>query len=623
MPLREAASEWKNRLSQLTFPPEALTRKQRNWFWILTLLVGLTRLFAVARSVWDTDEVLFSLSVVEFNVPGHRPHPPGFPLFVAMGKLIAAAGVEPFRSLQSVSVFFAMLLFPLTFLLARELRFSYAGCVAAASFLCFLPNVWIFGGTAFSDITSLTLLVGGLALLLRGYRSSRAFFAGCLLAGCSAAVRSQNLAVAFLPFVLACAGRFRRRWWIPLVGALIIGVVVAGAYGGAIAASSSVEDYKTAIAHHSDYISRVDSFRNPNRPHLLALSDDFFFRQYRSQAVSIVFTVLVLISLLTFIPRRQFGVLLTLLAFGPFAILAWMLLDHLSVGRFSIGYLPLFTLLAADGLEACASFMFSWRRLERNRTILSATGIIVAYLLYWTAPALWTVATTFAPPEAAIRWIKANVDPKMATIYVASGVLPFAERSLGEYRMAQVEDDRGIPLSASRENAWIIAEGISSESTAVNFSRPRRRLWRIVRHRFFEVSVIPLRNVAQFGEGWYEGENQGIEVWRWMGSRSLTVLPALPVEGQLSLVMTAPLDTLRAVPTVTITLDGVHLDRFRFDNFRMERTYKVLPLRDGGRRLVIETSETVNPKKENLNDDSRDLGLVLRTLSWGASPVAR
>ena len=108
--------EWWGSLER---PPEPLTPRQ--WL-ILTgasLLAAVSRWFALARTPWDWDELLFMLSLDHFNVAQHRPHPPGFPLYILAAKVVRKLGFGNFHALQVVSFLGAIAIVPAMFFLCR------------------------------------------------------------------------------------------------------------------------------------------------------------------------------------------------------------------------------------------------------------------------------------------------------------------------------------------------------------------------------------------------------------------------------------------------------------------------------------------------------------------------
>src|SRR5436189_3039612 len=158
----------------------------------LTVLVAATRLVALSKSIWDWDEGLFCLALRDYNVVFHHPHPPGFPLFIGAAKLIRLVVGDDFHALRAVSLIASMFVFPALYALARALRFPFRTSVIAALLFSFLPNVWYWGGTAFSDIFAVVLFLFGAALLLRdGGRWS--YLAGGVLFAATLLVRPQNL----------------------------------------------------------------------------------------------------------------------------------------------------------------------------------------------------------------------------------------------------------------------------------------------------------------------------------------------------------------------------------------------------------------------------------------------
>ena len=227
----------------------------------LTVLVALTRLFALSKSLWDWDEGLFCLALRDYNVVFHHPHPPGFPLFIAAAKLVRLVVHDDFHSLRAVSLIASMFVFPAMYALARALGLAFRGAVIAALVLSFLPNVWFWGGTAFSDVFALVLFLAAAALLLRDE-----LLAGSVLFAATLLVRPQNVLLAY-PWLRAAWRRVRAaRARDAIASAALIAVLVAAGYGLAARASGGWHDYIKATREHQHYVASVDGALNPNRP---------------------------------------------------------------------------------------------------------------------------------------------------------------------------------------------------------------------------------------------------------------------------------------------------------------------------------------------------------------------
>jgi 4-amino-4-deoxy-L-arabinose transferase-like glycosyltransferase len=280
-----------------TEAPPPITAHQRAIFGIVALVCAATRFLAMARSMWEWDEALFCLGMRSYDVSSHHPHPPGFPVYIAAGKLVRLVAGSDFRALQALNLIAGILLFPAMFMLARELRLRFTTSVVAGALCAFFPNVWFFGGTALSDIPSLTLVVFAVAFLFRGCRDANAYLIGSILLALSVGIRPQNLLIGMFPLLLATWYRARQSLRDVVFAALISTAIVAVAYVGALRATGSTKSYISAIRGHSDYITRIDSFRSPDRPPLWRLIDRFFIKQYQSPALSIITSAFVILSI--------------------------------------------------------------------------------------------------------------------------------------------------------------------------------------------------------------------------------------------------------------------------------------------------------------------------------------
>ncbi|HKO58759.1 MAG TPA: hypothetical protein VJ276_23030, partial [Thermoanaerobaculia bacterium] len=555
------------------------------------------------------DEALFCLGLRAYDVTSHHPHPPGFPIYIAAAKIARVFTHDDFRALQAVNLIAAMLLFPAVFLLARELRMRFETSLVAGLLCAFLPNVWFFGGTAFSDVPSIVLVVFAAAMLFRGCRDANAYLIGAFLLALACGIRPQNILVGLVPGTVATWYRARASFRDVVFAALIGAATVALAFGSAIHATGTWQQFMESVRTHGDYIARVDSWRAPGRPPLWRLFAPFFLQQYQFRPLSIVMSIFVIVSAIGAIRQRDRAVLLAFLTFAPFAVLAWMMLDRFSINRFSIGYCPMFALLAADGIARAAG--------HRARLELAVGLSIAGGFAAWTWPALETVRREVSPPAQAMQTIRERLDRRRDHLFVAFGMVPFMEYFNPYFPFQRVNDEHALPLSIASRRPWLVAEVDPDAAHGLTFRRDRGRLWNITRRHYFAVSLMPLRDVARFGAGWYPPERSGAEEWRWMAGHSVTELPPVPGTAHLHLDLELPDETLPLHPTLTIMINGTIIDRFRPTEARLTRDYDVQLAPGTPNVLELDVDRTVNPARAHASDDDRDLGLLVRSISWG------
>jgi len=539
-----------------------VSTRQRLTVIVTTALVAVTRWLALSRTLWDWDEAQFILALRHFDIAAHHPHPPGFPLFIAAGKAMQLIGFDEFHALQALSFIAAVLIVPVMTYFALAIGAEFTTSLLASLILAFFPNVWFYGGTALSDVPSMTLIVLAIALLYRGRE-----LGGGLFLGIAAGVRPQNLLMGAAPIL-------RRR---AFAAAIITAAIVIVSYGAAVWATGGWRVFIDALHAHQAYLARFDAWTSPTRPPLTHLVDDFFIRPYRAQLVNILTTLLVLVGLF----RGAAGAPAcrrALAAFAPFCLAAWLMLDRFSASRFSVGYAPLFALLAAEGLAVL-----------KPRLRVIGGGAYIALMIGWTWPALWVVHTTISPPVAAAQWLRANargdvyVDPRMAAF-----------------------GDALLPSMTRRSSLWSARPGdylLTDRPGAITFRRSHGHLWKLARQRYFDASVSPAQSPFQFGDGWYAQEFSSDDTWRWMKQRSETRIVA-PCA-----VLTFDFFAPDLSATISISIDGKSIEQFKPPASEFMKTYRV----DAPRELVIESDRVAhNP------GDARELGLRLKGMECGA-----
>lgn len=579
---------WQSWWQSLGSAPEASSRRQRWSVAIATLVVAITRVLAMSKTPWDWDEMLFMLALRDYDVAAHHPHPPGFPLFIGFAHVLRLVTGDDFRALQGIALAGALLVFPAAFLLARELRFSLGTSFAAALLLAFFPNVLFYGGTALSDVPSMALAIVACALLLRGCRSNRAYLGGAIALAIATGFRPQNLLIGCAPALIATVWRWRSDRRIVIV-AITLGIaIVAVSYGAAIG-ETGWSDYRATVRAHQHYIETTDSFLSPQRRPLHRVFDEFFIRPWRQGMLNAIVSVLVVLAIV----RRRPPVLIALAIFGPFCLFAWLFLDVHSASRFSLGYIPLFALLGADGLELIA------------RRYTAIAGAALALVMFaWSWPAIGEVRNHASPPMAAVDWIRAHATPEQTTLYVDRRLLPFFEALAPSFAVMEADSVRvPVPWTEQRD-AFFIREAPGE----LTFAREHGRLWDIARRRYFVASVTPLRERVAFGDGWYAQEGKPPNAPRWMSGRGVLRLPPVGGKGRLAISLHVPREVRGAA--IAIRIDGTLVEAVRATEPYLDREYAI----DGSRaaEVVIEIDRTLDAP----GGDVRRLGLRLESLRW-------
>jgi hypothetical protein len=597
-------------LESFRLPPSPLSPLQRRLILITTAVAAATRVYALARSPWDWDEVQFCAGVREFEVGLHHPHPPGFPLYILAAKIVRLFGVSDFHALQSVTLLAACTLFPVVFLLARELRFSFRTSYLAALLFVFLPNIWYFGATVFSDITGTALTLAAAAFVLRGCHNTRAVSIGAALVGAALSVRVHAGLILAVPLLMLVWCQ-RRSWRRIAAVALIAGTIAGVSYLGAALASSSIETYLSASRGLKDWVRNVDSFMNPGRLPMNTIIDDVFLMPMGAGRLSMILAALAALAVLLAIARPHLGVWITFAMFFPYMVFTWFMLDPVGFHRYSTIYVAIYALLGAYTLERITALLGRAGPPAHVAAIL----VIAGRYGWWVAPAIHVVRSSDSPTYAASQWVLTNV-PAQAQIWIDGSMRPWADYFLHDRKVRFVESVRDIDGNAED---YLLDEGMAFAEGAVQFARPHFRVSEIHPRRHFEVAVIPVSSIWRFGDGWYDQESDGTVTWRWMARRSTTLLP--PVQGDALLAMTLQ-SPVEFPPEAEVRLNGELVERFRVPRGGVKKQWRVRARADGANVLSIATSSTINLKAQGLSTDPRDLGLHVSEYRWKAAGSA-
>src|SRR5947209_5779309 len=197
------------------------------------LVVLISRLLTAPKTPWENDEFLFAEAVRKFDPSNYHPHPPGYPLFVLLGKFVALIVNDPWRALVIVNVIAA----PIGFVaLARAFRNWMDDAdlaVAGALLYYFSASMLVHGTLALSDGVAIAFV--SLVILSVSEGSGRAGGAVLGLWSSAAIGCRPQLVIPIAPLLVIALWRMRTSrarvtclvtfafvslmWFLPLVDA--------------------------------------------------------------------------------------------------------------------------------------------------------------------------------------------------------------------------------------------------------------------------------------------------------------------------------------------------------------------------------------------------------------------
>lgn len=288
----------------------------------LALVFALAHIPSLATSsLEDIDSVNFALGVRAFDVAQHRPHPPGYPVYIALGKVttgIVGVVADPFDSSsglaqgrRSESFLEATALASLSLLAGLvAIGFLYrvfvalnprghaasltwttldVGAFAATAITVSCPLYWYLAVRPMSDLPGLAIALAAQACLLQAFRqqapgpdndrrlspaataaSGRLIVVGALLAALSIGMRSQTLWFTLPLLILVLFDRVGRGVAGALIGggiAFVLGglawgiplIVASGGWGAYLAAlgAQAGEDFGAGAMLYLNFTPRA------------------------------------------------------------------------------------------------------------------------------------------------------------------------------------------------------------------------------------------------------------------------------------------------------------------------------------------------------------------------------
>ena len=286
----------------------------------------------------------------QFDVARHQPHPPGYPVFIALAKAVHAAGPSEPASLALLSVSAATLGVFTIAAWCRALGGVSGPTVAIVTAVLTIasPLYWFTANRPLSDMAGLTAVVAVQALILAA-KTDRGLAIASFCAAAAVGLRSQAFWLTTPLLVWAVVNR----GWRPIRAAVAYAVGLAAWGIPLVAVSGGLRAYWHAVSNQgAEDLGGIRMFWTT--PTLREGVDALYYAFIAPWAVwPIAATVLLLASIgvVTLWRRSERALAVVAAGFGPYLIFD-VLFQETFTSRYALPLVPPVAFLAASGALA-------------------------------------------------------------------------------------------------------------------------------------------------------------------------------------------------------------------------------------------------------------------------------
>ena len=349
----------------------------------------------LAPSLEDIDSINFALGLHDFNPALHQPHPPGYPVYMVLGRLSLLVTGSDALALAiwsaiggAAAIVGAWRLFAAVERWRSPLDSSVTAriAIAAAALLAVSPLFWVSGLRPMSDTPGLAAVLWAQALAVEGIRDGRRLWIGALLAGIAGGIRIQTLALT-LPLLFI--GVVAQRAWKPLIA---LGAGVLAWAVPLVMATGGVAGYRAALASQAgEDFAWVDMLWSNPTPRRLAFSlYETFVLPWGAVPLARVVLAIAAAGFIVALLRTWRALALMLVAFVPYVPYHLLFQETITV-RYALPVMPLVAWLAIQGATLARGAM------------LPAAALLAAAALYVSSTGTWAYAQAAHPAFRALE----------------------------------------------------------------------------------------------------------------------------------------------------------------------------------------------------------------------------
>ena len=581
---------------------------RRYWREMIGALVVLfVQIAKMPRTPWENDEFLFAEAVKKFEptIWAYHPHPPGFPLFVLLGKAMHELVGDPWRALVVLNILAAPIGFVAMSRAFRRWIDDADLAVCGALLYYFSASYLLHGSLAFSDPIAMTFVaLAFYCIAAEGeHEHDRAAIGIGLWSSAAIGCRPQ-LVIAMTPALLVAF--FRMPTWRKRLAMLIsFTVALLMWFLPLLDAAGGWRDLLTYERQQALYFVAHDAAMSRGAKSSMEIAIRFVLRGWGSKYLTLPLIVLVVLGLVPAWRRRS--AIVPVVVFGLTAFIfqiGWM--DPADAARYSLSSMVFTALLAAFGL---------WTIRASTHVRLApwiVTAIFALGSYAYVRPVVSEMASKPSPPAAAAAYANAHNPPNTVILWDAS-LRPAAEYLMPRFKTAALERGLRDYYTDSDVPLVLYTDGGSHFPDAHVFSWPESDAYgKLTRNHYRVVTLDPVRPIERYlplsGVYALERTPQG-EEWRWLAREATIRVPPLGLVHSAELHFRLSHDAPYDENDVRVFVNGREVGAVAVK--KGETTPLTVPIPPGGVALQIVSEHSFRPADVLHNQDPRSLATQL------------
>lgn len=372
---------------------------------IAALLLFLGAIFALRPlTPFEWDEILFMRALDLYDPASHFPHPPGYPVYVALGRLLRVLVGDPAITMQLLSVIATGLAFVFLWRLARRLHAPPLPATAAVVLLAATPAFAFLANVGMSDVAGVAAAVLALLYLTRALEDPRLLPVAAGVVALAGGVRPQLLGALVPVGIAVLVKALRARRWGAIGLAALAGIAVSLACWLPPILISGSDRFFTRLSEQGRFVVATEAdLWLPTAP-IGEAAKHWLVDPFGAPTGAAVAWLLIIAGAASW---WLTGARALVLVVGSTA-LSWLLFVSFT---HNMEVAPRYVLPALPFLALLAAGVTAWTAARRRRAAIVLAGAWVLGELVWLAPTYALRHREPAPVSQALTFIRERFDP--------------------------------------------------------------------------------------------------------------------------------------------------------------------------------------------------------------------